>query len=293
MAFNWGEERHASFSYRDGRTVREYRHSAYVTAPAGAMLPLIFSQLPVIGSRYDYDPEAGLASIEVEKPGKAEAGKYLFRCWLNYTTERTPCTNPLEEPAEIEWSTEQRQEWLTEDAELFVPILNSAGDPFLDPPLETTRTVYRVTIKKNLAEPWPQLFTHLNAVNKEDWTVDGVVVPKRTARLLSVQIGPRQKREAEIGGVRTEVEYRPHTFVVEIDPEGQYVQVADRGLYEWKQVEGQWKRVKITDNDGTECATPQFLDGQGHRLPNPSPESVVWLSFAAYPLRDFNDIPVD
>jgi len=235
------------------------------------------ASLPTIGSTHPDDASAWCRRLRVENTDP-------FAGWTvtaEYSSELELATNPTLQPAEITWDSEQFQKPVlfdnTGDA-----VCNSAGGLF-DPPamMDDSRRV--VTVQKNLSAVPVWILDYQDAVNSDQFTVDGVVIAVGTAKMQRVSVGVQETRNG--------VTFRPVTFTIHLQRDGWAMELLDSGFM-IKDPGDSTKRVAAYIDDGTEPTTAAMLDGSGGILANPSPATAVFLSFDVYKTRTFSSLPL-
>jgi len=192
----------------------------------------------------------------------------IWLCEIEYSNDDE---NPLNEPAELKVSGQLFSEVMVVDAN-GDPVLNSAGDPFIDPPIEKDRARGLITFTKNTATPPAWVFSLQNSLNLAGFTIWGGAI--------SVGASKAKFREPEITGPheRNGTTYYTVSGTIEVDDNGWDANVLDAG---WRQKSGS-DRVAIVNADGSEPQQPVPLDGSGGVLANPSAASAVILTFERY-----------
>ena len=235
------------------------------------------ASLPTIGSTHPDDASAWCRRLRVENTDP-------FAGWTvtaEYSSELELTTNPTLQPAEITWDSEQFQKPVlfdnTGDA-----VCNSAGGLF-DPPamMDDSRRV--VTVQKNLSAVPAWILDYQDAVNSDQFTVDGVVIAIGTAKMQRVSVGAED--------IRNGTTFRQVTFTMHLQRDGWTVDILDAGFRKIDPSDST-KRVAISLDDGTEPSTPALLDGSGGVLSNPSPSTAVFKTFNAYKTRTFSSLPL-
>lgn len=192
-------------------------------------------------------------------------------------------SDPLAEPARISWSGENFQQVAVVDIN-DNPILNSAGDPY-DPPLMKDFSRPVATIRKNISSAPAWILTSHDAINSDEFVIDG----------LKCLIGKAKLKRADIGEPQTKngVTYRELTLVIHFSKDGWTRKVLDAGF---RRIYSGTSRelITITNSDGNEeyPPAPVPLDGSGVELTDPTPANCVYnehdldasIAFSALPL---------
>ncbi|MEM1027433.1 MAG: hypothetical protein AAGJ38_05060 [Planctomycetota bacterium] len=174
-------------------------------------------------------------------------------------------TNPLDRPADIEWSGLSERETYFEDTEGNKAV-NTAGDPFDRLPDRDVAKGVTVTVTRNLAT---NLSASLKALHKvrssSSVAIDGIVLGANTARV----------ENWKVSGVLTEngVNYRRHTVTISGKPNWDD-EFESRGR---RQVDG----TDILDLHGERVAEPWPLDASGNPLESPgdTPATVTLIPY--------------
>lgn len=232
--------------------------------------------LPAIGDVYPDDSGAWCMSLNVENTDP-------WRGWTvtaNYSSERELVTDPTSDPAIITWSSEQFQRPAIFDS-AGNAICNSAGDPF-DPPnmMDDSRRV--VTVSKNVAVVPSWILDYQDAVNSDQFTVDGITVAIGLAKIQSVTVGERQTRNG--------VNFRVVTFSIHLQKNGWLLEPLDAGFREHT-YSGTIENIR-NEGDGELPSAPVPLDGAGAALADPSYTNNVFLSFSVYATQPFSALPL-
>jgi len=185
--------------------------------------------------------------------------------------------DPTTRPAVIKWNTVLYREAVEKDVDGDA-ILNSAGDYF-DPPIERDRSNWTCNVRKNMANPPTWLLDYNNCpINSSSFTVDGVSVQARKARLSMIDIGEKQ--------VENDVNFRTVTITLEFKKEGWQASILDQGL---KEVDG--GVLKPITVDGKSITSPQLLSGGVH-IDAPTPDNAEFLDYDIYDEKDFSVLPL-
>jgi hypothetical protein len=186
--------------------------------------------------------------------------------------------DPTAIPIRVRWGGSRLQENVDRDID-DKPVVNSAGDPFMDP-LVRDRSLEVLSIQRYEALYDPALAAlYRDSINDADITILGRVFPARTVRV--------EKIEADLQWHNTFGPFWILDYEFLIDPRGWRVKVLDRGLNRIDTANA-GKLIPIT-NKGVLITVPVLLDGSGQPLPEPLPSGTdpVFLSFKEYYERDF------
>ena len=234
------------------------------------------SGLPIIGNAHPEDANAFCVDLVPENT-EPYAG---WTVTATYSDERVINTDPTIDAAEISWGSEQFQKVAVFDRDGNA-IVNSAGDLF-DPPamMDDSRRV--VTVTKNLATVPAWILDYQDAVNSDAFTVDGVSIAVGKAKMQSVTVSPKQRRNNTV--------FRHVNFTIHLQRDGWALDILDAG-YNRKDPLDATKRQPITI-DGLLPSAPYPLNGSGAPLENPSPANCVFRSFNVYKTRAFSSLPL-
>lgn len=188
--------------------------------------------------------------------------------------------NPVDRRAKIKWGTNQYTRAIHRDI-YGNAIVNSAGDYFLDPPVEVEYSRWTATITKNVLQVPPWLINYENAVNSAEFEVGGLTVNEGCARITAISIDDRQTENG--------IDFYPLSITMEFDPGGFRARPLDQGTH---RIVNGCDRVKITDKNGVPVDSPVLLNGSGGVLACPSPENAVFLDFPVYYTYDFSVLPL-
>jgi len=199
-----------------------------------------------------------------------------------YSSEIEVSANPLSDPADIEWATEQftRPYFKDRDGNW---ILNSAGDPF-DPSVEGDDSRWVAVIQKNVSAVPTWILTYRDAVNAAACVIDGVNVGAGDAKIMALQISRWQERN--------DVKYRVLTLNIAVDEDGWAKHTLDAGYRELDGTTGNRKNIH-NDGDDELPSSPVSLDGAGSALANPTPATAVGITSNIYKEKDFSVLPLN
>jgi len=233
------------------------------------------ASLPIIGNAHPEDANAFCISLDVQNTSP-------WKGWIvtaNYSDERTIDDTPTDDAASISWGSEQFQKPAVFDLSGNL-IVNSAGDPF-DPPamMDDSRRV--VTVEKNLAVVPSWILDYQDAVNSDDFTVDGVSIGIGKAKMQAVTVGARQRRNGTI--------FRTVNFTIHLQREGWLLDILDAGFR--RKISGGRENIR-NSGDGELPTAPVPLDGNGQPIDDPTPTNCVFLQFAVYKTRAFSSLPL-
>lgn len=231
--------------------------------------------LPIIGEVHPDDSNAYCTTLT---PDPTDPWKG-WTVTAQYSDTRTLSDDPTDDSAVITWSSEQFQRPAVFDRNGNF-IVNSAGDPF-DPPLMMDDSRRVVTISKNLALVPSWILDYQDAVNSDSFTVDAQTIAAGCAKIQSVTVGERQRRNGTV--------FRNVTITMHLQRDGWLLRPLDAGFREISY--GGLQNIK---NPGDEelPGAPVPLDGNGYALTNPSFTTCVFLPFEVYAAREFSSLPL-
>lgn len=184
---------------------------------------------------------------------------------------------PENDPVEIDWDEEDIQVPVLKDRN-GEAVLNSAGD-FPDPLPVADDSILVANITFKTAATGAVLKAFRKSINSDAFTIDGVTVSAKHARVRRIKLGKVKYRGSN--------PYRDGSIQLAIldDSEDDWeIRWLDAG---YRYVDA-GKRKKITsDGDDTEPTTPVMLDGSGGILASPSPATAVFNVTPYYRLKTF------
>lgn len=203
----------------------------------------------------------------------SEMQEHDMKVWLaeiSYTND-----NPLDEPVDLKTGGQLFQRVMIFDAN-GVPVMNKAGFPLLNPPVEFDDSRGLITFSKNVDEPPAWIYSLNGTLNQSAFAIyDGAItIGARKAKL---------REPPEISGphYRNGVVFYTVSGSIEVSNAGWDAKVLNAG---WDQVDpsNSAKRIAIRKSDGTEPQEPWPLDINGYAIANPSISNVVTLTFVRY-----------
>jgi len=256
--------------------------------------------LPKIGTAHSGDANSRCIGRQCNPESHGQKRQWIFVA--DYSNKYAIEENPLNDPAKTEWSTETFQTPIWEDVD-GNGIVNSAGDPF-DPPPEKDDSRWTSITRKNVLPSVPNwIFAYQDGVNSDSFTIDGVGVEATWAKVSAIHLGEVQERN--------DTEYRVLTVTIHYRGEGEGVgsgsgsygsgsgtdaiepwdlNLLDQGFREIDDegsgASGNIRNIK--NADGEDITAPVPLDGEGHKIVDPSLENSVFLQFQVYRQRAFS-----
>lgn len=193
--------------------------------------------------------------------------------------EKDQTVNPVNRPAKIKWRTQAYRKAVDKDINGRA-IVNSAGDYF-DPPPEADRSHWVAMIRKNVTAVPAAILGYDNPVNSKGFTIQGLTVAPKVAKLLDIEISDLQ--------VEGEYEFYTFDYALEFRPAGWNLKPLDQG-YRYKSGSD---RKNILDNSTPPrpVTSPRLLDGAGNVLANPTTSNAVFLDYEIDDAKDFSILP--
>lgn len=245
--------------------------------------PVVLAAVPAIGAVHPSDWSAYC------RRRSARNESFSKRVWivtLAYSSEYEVVENPLDEPARISWSTQQFTRPYEQDRD-GKGLVNAAGDPFVDPPVEGDDSRWAVTVTKNVSSVPAAILSYRNAVNSNAFTIDGVSVGVGQAKIQSISIGETQTRD--------DISYRVFSYTLHLDDDGWAKQILNRGV-----------RQKVTDpfsgdsaigpcfnTDGSKATAPVLLRATGNQVTGvPDADDANYITANIYPALAFSVLPM-
>lgn len=228
----------------------------------------------------------------------AQKKQWIFRA--TYSTEFDIRENPLDDPAETEWSTDSYQTIAERDI-AGDSIVNSAGDPF-DPPGEKDDSRWTSITRKNVLPGVPDwMFAYQDAVNEDEYTIDGITIVAGWAKLSAIHLSKTQERNG--------IQYRVVTATINYRAENEDLGSSDYGSGSGDDAIDPWHLslldagfreiaggsasgspgsaggsllVNIKDSEGVDVTAPVPLDGAGFAIDEPTPQNAIFLQSQIY-----------
>lgn len=268
---------------RDGSEDEKFTHKYTRTfsvivddAKDGAIVVRQAVGIPRIGDPYVTPNEQDLGSRCISVvPRQDSTGALLFIVVCEYDSTRIiDDIDPLNDPAEISWGASKYKEviddwWPYVDGQpdpgdnSFLtkrPVLNSAGEPYLDmPEMDFIHPVLKISRNQLSFDPG-LLYLYTNAINSDPFFGS----PPRTAKMEAIEA------ETKVKGLAY---YWRVTYEIHFDRDGWDMRILDAGYNQIKQLYkqgggGEKIRVPIrAKDDGTKHDVPIPLDGKGQPLP--------------------------
>jgi hypothetical protein len=240
------------------------------------------ASIPRIGATYPDDPFSFCVDVSVDLVAGTKTG-YEVTC--SYSSEREVQENPLNEPASIEWDTEQFQMPVFQDEDGDACV-NSAGS-YYDPPIMKDDSRWFAEVSVNVAEVPSWFLTYPDAVNSDEIVVDGLTVGIGVAKIQRVGLGKWLFRNG--------VKYRTVRYHLHFKEDGWHAKPLDQGFHRIDPADANNRiPIKLIDADTSEQTfpvDPVLLDGSGDVLSNPGPATAVFGDHRIYKRKAFASLP--
>ena len=280
-------------------TTNNYTDDADIMADAAAVK---------IGQVHDNDSTCRCIDRACAPESQAQKRQWLYTAM--YSSEVDIREDPLDDPAETEWSTETYQTIAERDID-GDSIVNSAGDPF-DPPGEKDDSRWTSVTRKNITPAVPDwIFAYQDGVNSDSFTVDDITITAGWAKLSSIHLSTKQQRNGtEYRVITLTINYRTNNEGIgsgsgsygsgSDEDEPWQLTLLDAGFRELSGTAGSSGSaggsaggsllVNIKDSGGDDVTAPVPLDGNGYALDEPTPQNAIFLTFQIYHDKIFQDI---
>jgi hypothetical protein len=242
--------------------VKEYRrrYLAELTSPRNPGAQIVL-HAPFLGRWQPHpdDPQAKLVSLEVT----ARKHTLIYDVLADYSTDIAIPENPLDEPADIDVTTQTIALPITRDA-LGEPIVNTAGSLVEGIEEDFDLPVFSVSKKIGRFPQW--LLTYPQAVNSDVVRMKGLICEPRTLKIGRIRIGSEDiQDDTPFMPLSMELVHNPFTWdrwflnrgfeevavVTTQDEEGELQEVLTR--------------IRCLDEDQEPITEPAFLDEDGRR----------------------------
>lgn len=203
------------------------------------------------------------------------------------TFQQDQDANPTARDDKVRFSTTKFQRPMFEDPISGEPIVNSAGDTFLDPPLaDDSRLVITVTRFVSSVPSW--VFDYQDTLNNASVTIKGLVFPAKSLKFDSIDVGDG---ESIVSGYIV----FPVTMTIHYSPQGWLFKPLDQGFHYLDKTVSPYvkKHVQVKDKIGIfrNTSQPVALDGTGSIVdPNDLPGAATYLEFNLYNQTDWSTL---
>lgn len=274
---------------KDGKTVRRYsRVIRVVTDDNYDEATVVLAAMPVEGSVY---PDDASAYLRRRRARNESFSKRVWLVTLAYSSEKEMEENPLDEPAEISWDTEQFQR-PAEKNRAGKAILNAAKDHF-DPPPERDDSRITILIRKNLAVVPAWILKCADRVNEGEIEIDGITIAAGEAKLQKVRVSKWQERN--------DIAYRVVDLIIHLrdkedaSHEPWALHNLNAGFHCTGRLESEDDpdlQHCVTKGDGQPVTTPALLDVDGKQIMNPTVDNATYIDDDIYKELDFSTLPL-
>jgi hypothetical protein len=204
-------------------------------------------------------PDGSGAYLQRRDPQNISASKVVWIVTCHYSNKILD--NPLNEPAKIKVSGQLFSAPILFDADNKL-IVNSAGQPLVDPAPEADFPRRLVSVTKNIATPTAAdpIFALENTLNQQVVTIwptygTGLVIGEKKAKLRDVDVAGPEERNG--------ITYFVLSLTIDWRSEGWDDPLLNAGN-EYRDASGKFHNSK--KDDGTEPGFPWPLDSAGNRL---------------------------
>jgi hypothetical protein len=241
--------------------------------------------LPVIGSVHPSDALAVCTEIQVDNTDP-------WRGWTvtcTYTNERDITNNPDSDEVLISFSNEAYEEVVLTDEVTGNAILNTAADPFSEPPTrEASHLIAHIKFSTTSVPSW--ILSYQNSVNSDNITIGGLAVSAGQAKMQNLNVGEREYRSG--------VAFYTVTYQIKIKSGGWKYQPLSAGfnqLLEYKDettgIISLRKYDCYNNGDQKPVSEPALLDADGVQIGSNNPTDGYFMSFDIYPTATFASLP--
>lgn len=237
--------------------------------------------LPIEGYVYPAYPFASVRSVNCKR---AEGGIYTYTAEYsdkNSSEKKATDENPLNDLPIVKPTAGMITRAITRDINNHA-ILNSAGDPILQTMEDNT---IGLSVTSNIASVPKSFMLLRNTRNENAFTIQGVPVSAKAARFVLPSNWLSEPK------ARNDISYLEFTYELILDEidlhDGRPL---DAG-FRWRYSVSPLKIITILNDDGSEPSEPVLLDGFGHILDDPTPETAVYRQAEKYPLADYSILP--
>ena len=250
-----------------------------------------------------YKPHPRFTSCLVDKfiPIRVD-GTSLWNVEVDYSTEvQLPeNNNPLSEPAIITIGDADHTRIKLTDSD-GNPVLNTAGDPYLDPPPEDEETDMVFSIEKNISTrlpPW--LWQYRNVVNSDAFRIRGLTFDPGKGKVKGIKVGAEQTRnDIPFCVLSFEIHCRDDGWTLFLPNVG-YYQLIDTTKTQVGLINGKkppkFLRQEIlvrSENGAADKPTvPQWLDKKGALITDPTKVQRIMNEFQLKKQLPFSALPL-
>jgi len=235
------------------------------------------ASLPVIGSAHPDDALAFCTQISVVNSEPWQG----WNVACSYTDERSIDPNPINDEVVVSFSSEIYQEAVFRDIN-GEGIMNSAGDYLVDPAPTRDAQHLIIKIKSNHTSVPVWVLSYQNAVNATSFTVSGLSIPAKLAKVQRIEVSEPKKRSG--------TQYYEFTMEIMVRKEGWRIEPMDIGFRELDTNDK--PKTAVNPGDEEPPKQPLLLDGSGHVItPKATPATAFFLDFQVYDELTFSVLP--
>jgi len=268
--------RDADGALDDTRYVRCFRVWTNSGADDGTVVGTALAGAPWLiypGAPHPDDPRAFCISA---RPNN-DLGNKGWLVSVTYSTKRELGQQPQDDDIEISWDEEDFERPILKDRD-GKAVLNSAGD-FPDPSPMGSDSILIATIDLNVAAVPAYLRAYRKAINTDAFTIEGLTVNAKHARVRRIKMGKRRFRAAyPFREVSIEL------AITDNNEDDWEIRFLDAG---YRRLNDGTGPIKIVNDDQTEPTAPVLLDGAGQPIVNPTPDNAVYREVGWYRLKTF------
>lgn len=283
---NIGTRRGEETRDEQGEVTRTYEREFFVKTdtPEGAATVRSADGIPRLGTPYavesDYDDSSLVRRIRAEQYDRTAL---LWKVTVEYSTNSSEGDDPepddpTREPPEIDWGYETVQEplrvWKGESVgQEFEGAVNSAGEPFVNPPILVDKPILVLRVSRNETR-----FDPVNGLNFFGAVNDAPFMgfPAGSAMLAGMSSTKAQKKGKTFDRVSYTFKFRD---------DGWQTTVLDHGSYYLND-----ERIKVDFLTKAGHPTTGNLDGSGGALDPEGAVLYVFKTFNTRPSRAFGDL---
>ena len=245
------------------------------------------SSLPTIGSQHPDDSNAYCRSLRVDNTD-------FWKGWTvtaTYSDERTLSeTDPSNDEIKVSWAAESYEEVILYDVVTNEAILNTANDPFSEPPTrEATHLV--ATISANVTSVPTWILSYQDAINSDAITIGGLSIGIGKAKMQNLSIGQSQLRNGVV--------FYPLSFQIKIKNDGWKFEPLSTGFSQliplyaegFEGVVFEEKVDCVNKADQKPVSEPALLDADGKQIHSDDPADGHFMEFDIYPSLAFSSLP--
>ena len=248
------------------------------------------ASLPTVGSQHPDDSNAYCKGLRVDNTD-------FWKGWTvtaTYSDERTlDDSDPSNDEIKVSWAAESYEEVILYDVVTDEAILNTANDPFSEPPTrEATHLV--ATISANVTSVPTWILSYQDAINSDSITIGGLSIGIGKAKMQNLSIGQSQLRNG--------VAFYPLSFQIKIKEEGWKFKPLSTGFsqliygveptFPGDEIIETVKKVDCVNKaDQKPVSEPALLDADGTQIDSEDPADGHFMEFDIYPSLAFSSLP--